>query len=222
MPNRTAYKRAIRALLTARERAAFARLDTPQKIQRYLDRLPINFELNGAGTMSPRRTLKARTAHCADGALLAATALAYHGRPAWLMDFQTLPVDEDHIIAVFQERGLWGAISKTNHAVLRWRDPIYRTPRELAMSFAHEYYLWGGRRSLLAFSKPFDCARYAPQRWVTAEGDLEWLMQALDSSPHERVAPRSVLKKRLPASKVELRMLGIVEWRDPRKRKRGS
>jgi hypothetical protein len=222
MPNRAAYKKRMRALLTARERALFARLDTPQKIQRYLDQLPVNFETDGEGTMSPRRTIAARKAHCADGALLAAAALAFHGRPAWLMDFQTLPVDEDHIVAVFKERGLWGAISKTNHAVLRWRDPIYRTPRELAMSFAHEYYLWGGRRSLLAFSRPFDCARYAPQRWVTAEEDLEWLMQALDHSPHQRVAPKSALKKRLPAAKVELRTLAIVEWRDPRKRKRGS
>lgn len=222
MPNRAAYRKALRALLTTGERRIFARLNTPQKIQRYLDRLPINFELDGAETMSPRRTLKARTAHCADGALLAAAALAFHGRPAWLMDFQTLPVDEDHIVALFRERGLWGAIAKTNHAVLRWRDPIYRTPRELAMSYAHEYYLWSGRKSLLAFSRPFDCARYAPKRWVTADGDLEWLMQALDSSPHQPVAPRAALKNRLRASPVELRTLAIVEWPDPRKRRRAS
>ena len=93
--------------------------------------------------MSPRRVLKTRTAHCAEAAVLAVAALIYHGKPAWLMDIQALPSDQDHVVTLFQERGLWGAISKTNHAVLRWRDPIYASARELAMSYAHEYNLAG-------------------------------------------------------------------------------
>jgi hypothetical protein len=222
MTRAASIKKTLRALLTSAERRVFARLDSPQKIQNFLDRLPVNFEMEGETTMSPRRMLKARKAHCAEGAIFAAAALAYHGQPPLLMDFQSLPTDEDHIIAVFKDRGLWGAISKTNHAVLRWRDPIYASARELAMSYAHEYYLWGGRKSLLAFSKPFSLARYAPKRWITADEDLDWLMYDLDCSPHVPVAPRRTLHRRQRTSAVELRMLGIVEWPDPRKRKRGT
>ena len=133
--------------------------------------------------------LKARMAHCAEAALFAAAALMFHGRRAWLMDLRALPRDQDHVVTLFRERGLWGAISKTNHAILRWRDPIYRSARELAMSYAHEYCLPGGKKSLMEFSRPFSLTRYAPARWVIAESDLHWLMDALDDSPHVPVAP---------------------------------
>lgn len=212
----------LRRLLTAPERRVFARLRTAEKIQDFLDTVPINFELDGDTTMSPRAMLKTHTAHCAEGALFAAAVLAYHGERPLLMDFQTLPSDEEHIIALFCRRGLWGAISKTNHAILRWRDPIYRTPRELAMSYAHEYYLWSGKKSLLRYSRPFNVARYAPKRWVTTDDDLEWLMHALDDSPHFALAPRRALRQRRKASPVELRMMALVEWPDPRKRRRGG
>ena len=121
------YRNALRALLTPAEQRVFARLDTPQKIQTFLDRLPANYELDGDTAMSPRRMLQTRIAHCAEGALFAAAVLSFHGKRAWLMDIQALPSDQDHIVALFKERGLWGAISKTNHAILRWRDPIYRS-----------------------------------------------------------------------------------------------
>ena len=165
-----AYRNALRALLTPAERRIFARLDTPQKVQAFLEDLPPNFELEGETNMSPRRVLKARTAHCAEARVFAAAVFAYHGQPAWLMDMRALPSDQDHVVTLFKQRGLWGAISKTNHAVLRWRDPIYRSPRELAMSYAHEYCLDGGKKSLLAFSRPFNLTRYKPRRWVTADG----------------------------------------------------
>jgi hypothetical protein len=160
------YRRRVHDLLSPREHRLFARLDTPQKIQTYLDRLPVNFSLNGDTAMSPRRVLEARMAHCA-------AALAYHGRPPLLMDIRALPSDQDHIITLFRERGLWGAISKTNHAVLRWRDPIYRSVRELAMSYAHEYCLPGGKKSMLSYSRPFSLKRYTPKDWVIAPEDLD-------------------------------------------------
>ena len=157
------YRRRLHDVLSPRELRLFARLDTPQKIQTFLDKLPVNFSLNGDTAMSPRRVLEARMAHCAEAAVFAAAALAYHGRPPLLMDIRALPRDQDHIVTLFRERGLWGAISKTNHAVLRWRDPIYRSVRELAMSYAHEYCLPGGKKSMLSYSKPFSLARYAPK-----------------------------------------------------------
>ena len=117
-----AYRKRLRAMLTPAEVRVFARLDSPAKIQTFLDRLPANFGLDGDTAMSPRRVLQTRLAHCAEGAVFAAAALAFHGKPAWLVDLRALPSDQDHIVTLFKERGLWGAISKTNHPVLRWRD----------------------------------------------------------------------------------------------------
>jgi hypothetical protein len=215
-----APRRKLHELLTPAEHRIFARLDTPQKIQTFLDRLPVNFGLNGDTAMSPRSVLKARMAHCAEGAIFAAAALAYHGRPPLLMDIRALPSDQDHIIALFRERGLWGAISKTNHAILRWRDPIYRSPRELAMTYAHEYALPGGKKSMLSFSKPFSLARYSPRSWVITPDDLDQVLVDLDASPHLPVAPRRALHERRRMSRIEMLSQAVVQWKDPRKPKR--
>lgn len=215
----TAYQRRLHALLTPAEHRVFTRLDTPQKIQDFLDRLPVNFSLDGDTAMSPRSVLNARMAHCAEGAVFAAAVLAYHGRPPLLMDIRALPSDQDHIIALFREQGLWGAISKTNHAILRWRDPIYASARELAMTYAHEYCLPGGKKSMLSFSKPFSLARYAPRSWVVAPEDLDWLLVELDTSPHLPIAPRHALRKRRRTSRVELLSQDVVEWPVPPKPK---
>lgn len=212
------YGQHIKALLSPAERRVFSKLNSPQKIQDFLDHSPVNFELKGETICSPRRILKEKRMHCAEGALFAAAALAYHGYPPLLMDFQTMPVDEDHVLAVFKQNGLWGAISKTNHSVLRWRDPIYKSPRELAMSYAHEYYLWSGKKSLRAYSEPFDLRKFKPE-WVVAEMDLDPLIEALDDSPHVAITPKGVRLR--PASPIELLIMRQVEWKDPRKKRRG-
>jgi len=214
-----AYRNALRALLTPAEHRLFARLATPQKLQVFLEKLPPNFELKGETCMSPRRALKARTVHCAEAAVLAVAVLIYHDKPAWLMDIRALPSDQDHIITLFKERGLWGAISKTNHAVLRWRDPIYRSPRELAMTYAHEYNLDFGKKSMLAYSRPFSLARYSPKRWVIANEDLDWLMDALDDSPHESLAPKHALLQRRKSTRVELKSQDVTEHPVPLSRR---
>jgi hypothetical protein len=211
------FRKALRALLTPAEARLFARLDSPQKIQTFIDRLPANFEPDGDTLMSPRRMMKARVAHCAEGAMFAAAVLAFHGKDAWLMDIRSLPSDHDHIVTLFKQRGLWGAISKTNHAILRWRDPIYQTPRELAMSYAHEYCLPGGKKSMLEFSRPFSLTRFAPKRWVIAEEELHWLMDALDDAPHIAVAPPAALRARRRSSPIELKAQEVVEWKRPPK-----
>jgi hypothetical protein len=208
-----AYRKSLRDLLTPAERRIMARLSSPEAIQNFLDRMPVYFEEDGDTHMSPRRVLRTRHAHCTEGAMLAAACFAYHGKPPLLMDLRSLPADQDHVVAPFQVRGLWGAISKTNHAVLRWRDPVYRSPRELAMSYAHEYYLPSGRKSLLSFSRPFRLTRYAPRRWVTAEENLDWLIVALDDAPHEPVASPAALARRRRVSALERHTVEVVEWR---------
>jgi hypothetical protein len=215
----SAARTALARLLTAAERRLFARLDSPQKIQDFLDTLPVNFEVAGGTMMSPRSMLKARTAHCAEAAMFAAAVLAFHGKQAWLLDIQARPTDHDHVVTLFRQHGLWGAISKTNHAILRWRDPIYQSVRELAMSYAHEYCLPSGRKSMLAFSRPFSLDRYAPKDWITTEDDLHWLVDALDESPHIPLAPAGALRARRRSAKIELIAQEHVEWPAPRKRK---
>ena len=214
------YRRRLHAVLTAAEHRVFTRLETPQKIQNFLDKLPVNFSLAGDTAMSPRRVLDARMAHCAEGAIFAAAALAYHGNRPLLMDIRALPSDQDHIITLFQERGLWGAISKTNHAILRWRDPIYASVRELAMTYAHEYCLPGGKKSMLSFSRPFSLARYAPRSWVVAPEDLDWLLVDLDTSPHTPLAPQRALRRRRRSSRVEILSQQVVEWPEPGKKEK--
>lgn len=121
----------------------FKKLDSPQKIQNFVNKLPMNFERKGDTCRSPLTALRHGEAHCMEGAFLAAAALWYHGERPLLMDLRTSRGDDYHVVAVFRRprrpgrgrRGGWGAISKTNHPVLRYRDPIYKTPRELAASF---------------------------------------------------------------------------------------
>ena len=205
------YVDRLRALLSPAERAVFKKLKTPLDIQNYLDRLPINFELAGESIYSPRRVLRHKTAHCVEGAVFAAASLAYQGRPPLLLDIQTVPHDEDHVVALFKEGGRWGAISKTNHTILRWRDPVYKTVRELAMSYFHEYIVVDGEKTMRAYSKPFDLARYAPE-WVAAEEDLVDLIADLDDSPHFPIAGKRIMKNLRNAQPIEAKVLDITEW----------
>ncbi len=218
----TSRRAAISALLTPAERRTFARLNSPHKIQDFLDSIPVNFEIGGGTLMSPRRVLKTRMAHCAEAAIFAAAVMMFHGKQVWLLDIQARPTDQDHVVTLFRQHGLWGAISKTNHAILRWRDPIYRSVRELAMSYAHEYCLPSGKKSMLTFSRPFSLDRFDPEDWVTSEGDLHWLTDTLDDSPHVPLAPRHVMAARRRSDKIELRAQEVVEWERPKKKQRKS
>jgi hypothetical protein len=211
------YRKALRALLTPAEHRLFSRLDSPQKIQDFLDKVPANFEPDGDTARSPRGMLKARVAHCSEAAVFAAAVLLYHGQRTWLMDLRALPSDQDHIVTLFKRRGLWGAISKTNHAILRWRDPIYASVRELAMSYAHEYCLPGGKKSMLSYSRPFSLTRYPPKRWVISPDDLDWLLHALDLAPHVPVAPSHAMHIRRRSARVELEAQEVLEWPRPGK-----
>ena len=214
------YAERIKAVLTSPERKIFARLTSPSKIQDYLDTLPINFEMAGETYMSPRRTLRTKKAHCFEGALVAAAALAFHGQKPLLMDLRTVHPYEDHIVALFRSGGLWGAISKTNHVILRYRDPVYRSVRELAMSYFHEYIESDGKKSLREYSAPFDLSRYAPAQWITATEEMHWLVDALDACRHSPIAPKKIMRTLREAARIEIKAGDLVEWKVPKKFKR--
>ena len=213
----TPLQKWMRKNLTKNEQKIFKKLNTPIKVQNYLSSLPINFEETGESLMSPRRLIKAKKAHCMEAAMFAAAALAYHGQKPLLLDFQSRPDDQDHVIAIFKQNNRWGAISKTNHSILRWRDPVYKSVRELAMSYFHEYLMDSGMKSLRAFSKPFNLSKYKPERWVTTEKNLWWLADELDESSHETIALPSVLKNLRRADKIELKAMKLLEWQKKKK-----
>ncbi len=169
--------------LTKAEFAILRRLNTPEKIQAYLDAIPQNFEIGGETCLSVREALGQKRALCIEGAMIAAAALWVHGEPPLLMDLKATR-DYDHIVTLFRRNGCWGAISKTNHPILRWRDPVYRSLRELAMSYFHEYCNKRHQKTLRSYSAGFDMRRLDPATWVTQKKscwDVGW---ALDEARH--------------------------------------
>ncbi|MGH8750316.1 MAG: hypothetical protein ACREUV_01270 [Burkholderiales bacterium] len=169
--------------LTRAEFAILKPLTTPHKIQEFLNRIKPNFEPDGDTLMPVRKVLKLRRAHCIEGAMLAACALWIHGEPPLLLDLKAVN-DYDHVVALFCRNGCWGAISKTNHPALRFRNPVYRTLRELALSYFHEYTNKKGQLTLREYSRPFDLRKVAPALWVTNDEDCWDVAEKLDNSRH--------------------------------------
>ena len=173
---------------TPAERAVFRRLRTPELIQRFLDDLAYNKEPNGHTCYSPRLVLRQRTAHCMEGALFAAAALRMMGHPPLLLDLEAVR-DDDHVLAIFRHRGYWGAIGKSNYSGLRYREPVYRTLRELVMSYFEHYYNLRREKTLRGYSRPVNLARFDPIEWMTTEQDPWAIPQYLCVIPHRPVVP---------------------------------
>jgi len=188
-------------------------LNTPQKIQDFLNKLPFKFEKKDTYN-SPRKVLELGKANCFDGALFGATALWVNGEKPLLLDLKVAEErgDVDHVVALFKRDGFWGAISKTNHAVLRYREPIYKTIRELALSYFHEYFLPNGEKTLRSFSKPFDLSKFGID-WLTTEKDLYHIVEALDNSPHTQILSNKQIKNLRKADKIEIKAGEIVEYK---------
>lgn len=199
-----------------------SKLDTPEKIQDFLNKLPFNFEEKGETYMSPARALEVGKAHCFEGALIATLALEMHGHKPLLLDLKTtLDRDIDHVVALFKQDGYWGAISKTNHAVLRYREPIYKTIRELALSYFHEYFLNNGEKTLRSYSKPFDLSKCGID-WKGSEKNLFKLVETLDKSPHTQILNKKQIKNLRKADKIEIQTGKIVDHRSKRDPAKGG
>jgi len=205
--------------LTRAEYATLRRLRTPEKIQQFLYGLKQNFERDGETCHSVRVVLRERRAHCIEGAVTAACALWVHGEPPLLLDFQAVH-DFDHVVAVFRRNGRWGAISKTNGIGLRWRDPVYRTLRELAMSYLHEYYNKRDRKTLRTYSRPYDLRRMKPETWVTAEDGAWDLVDALEATRHYKLMAPAQARSLLRRDPFEREVGNLLQYRRPKKKKK--
>ncbi len=203
--------------LTQSEFATLRRLRTPERIQAFLYGLKQNFERKGETCNSVRVVLRERRAHCIEGAVTAACALWIHGEPPLLLDFQAVH-DFDHVVAVFRRNGRWGAISKTNGIGLRWRDPVYRTLRELAMSYLHEYYNKRDRKTLRTYSRPYDLRRMKPEIWVTAEDGAWDLVDALEATRHYKLMSPAQVRSLLRRDPFEREVGNLVQYRKPKKK----
>jgi hypothetical protein len=198
--------------LSAKERSVLRSLSTPAKIQDFLDKLAMNHEKRAESCMSPRRVLATRKAHCLEGALLAATAFWLQGEPPLLLELRALPPDQDHAVALYKRNGYWGAVSKTNHATVRFRDPIYKTIRELAVSYFHEYFLnTTGAKTLRSFTAPFSLKRFGTS-WITSDADLWDIAYALHDAPHTPLVPEGNKRYIRKADRMERKAGRIIEW----------
>jgi hypothetical protein len=167
-------------------------LKTPAGVQRFLDELPYNLQLTAR---SPRQVVRDRTASCLEGAIFAAAALRVLGFPPLIFDLEA-EQDTDHVVAIFKVHGHWGAVAKSNFTGCRYREPVYRTLRELAMSYFNIYFNLRGERTLRRYSRPVNLARFDRRNWMTTDKPVWFIAEYLCEIPHTPLL-RSTMEKNL-------------------------
>ena len=194
---------------TEDEVSFFNKINDPDKIQGFLDSIDYNPNYE---CRSPRWVIKKRSAHCFEGAIFAAAALAFIGHKPLLVDMKAFN-DDDHVIAVFKEDGYWGAVAKSNFTTLRYREPVYRNLRELIMSYFDFYFNIYGYKSLRAYSLPLDLSIFNNRSWATTDDDLEYIGDKLEQLHHFDVVTKKMIKKLKVASETMLKagMIGSNE-----------
>lgn len=194
---------------TAEEAEILKTLDNPDRIQAFLDEAAYNpvYECR-----SPRWVIRRRKAHCFEGALFAAAALRNIGYKPLIVDMKAFN-DDDHVIAVFMANGHWGAVAKSNFTTLRYREPVYRTLRELVMSYFDFYFNLNGEKSLRSYSKPLDLTAYDASNWETTDEDLEYIGDKLESMKHYPLVSKEMISRLYRASNIMMKagMLGSDE-----------
>jgi hypothetical protein len=202
--------------LSSKDATTLAGLKTPASVQDFVSAIPINREKDGDSCMTVARAMRANCAHCIEGAFIAATALWIAGRPPLVMDMQA-EGDDDHVITLFRDHGCWGAISKSNLVWLRWRDPVYKTLRELAMSYFHEY-VNKSKKTLRTYSVSIDLRRFPVENWLTGKDgwDTAW---HIDQSRHYRLITPSQAKNLKRRDAFEMKAGKMLQYPMPKKRK---
>jgi len=198
----------------SKEEIAFMKkLNTPKKVQDFLDTIAINFEENGIDTLkSPLSVFRTKNAHCIEGAILAAYIFSIQGKPALLMNLKSNKKDFDHTVALFKDNGYFGAISKSNHYSLRYREPVYKNIRELALSYFHEYFTDDGEKTLRKYSAPLNLNIFEDD-WPIAEENLWGIGEELQEIKYYDIAPKSILKNLRKADKIEIEVGKITEYK---------
>lgn len=199
---------------SVREWRTLQRLKNPHGIQRMLDSMPYH-EADTA--WSPRRVLREKTAHCCEGAMFAAAALRAIGLPPLVVDLEG-ERDTDHVIAVYRVRGSWGAIAKSHFTGLRDRMPIYRTLRELALSYFEDYFNLRGYRTLRTYSRPVDLSRFDHLNWMTSERSVWFVPTHLLNIPHTRLISPAQAKRLHLVDRLSIDA-GLLGYKRPKRRR---
>lgn len=200
--------------LNSKEIKIFEKYNTPSRIQDFINSIPMRNDNLEPIVLSPREALLSNQLSCIEGAMLATVMLTYHGYKSYLLDLKVDTKnnkDCDHVVALFKIDKHFGAISKTTHAVLRYREPVYASPRELAMSYFHEYFLDNGKKTLRSFSKPFDIMKKYGIGWITEKKDLYKIACDLDDSSHTKILTPKTLRGLRKADFIEIKAGKIKE-----------
>jgi hypothetical protein len=176
---------------TQSELRLFEKLSSPIKIQLYLNRMAYDPDY---GARSPRWIIKERKAHCFEGALFAAAALRRLGHRPLLVDIRSWN-DDDHVLAVFKERRHWRCVAKSNYTVLRFREPVHRSIRELVISFFDVYFHPIGQKTMRSYSLPLDLSQFDKRHWMTTAEDLEYIGDKLDETRHFPVLTPAMIRR---------------------------
>jgi len=169
-------------------------LDTPGRVQDFIDYRLVYNDDKPDTCFSALEVLKRGRAHCLEGALLAAAAFLFHGRPALLLDLRANARDDDHVIAPFRESGRWGAVALSRFCGLRYREPVYGSPAELARSYFDFYYNNRGEKTLREFSSPLDIRKLRPG-WLDSDKNVFFVSRRLDAVRHYKVLGRGQEEK---------------------------
>ncbi len=181
--------------LSQSERQVMAQLTTPQDIQAFLDEVPYSAE---ATDRCPLRVLRERIAHCLDGALFGAAALRRLGYPPLIVDMLPRARDDDHVLALYKQEGHWGAVAKSNYAGLRFREPVYRTLRELVMSYFEHYYNVRREKTLSSYTMPLNLKMFDKLNWMVSDEPLETIVQRLDKMRRVPVLTETMIARLSP------------------------
>lgn len=191
--------------------ARLAGLRSPERIQDFINAIPWDHELDGPTARSVVETLQAGKAHCVEAAFVAACGLWLAGEPPLLMDLGAARGDVDHVVALFRRDGRWGAISKSNSPFLRYRDPIHRSLRELAISFFPQYVKLR-RKTLRTYSVAIDLRRHAPALWITNPAFCHEMVDVLTGSRHFAILPPRMRRPLRPIDEIEARSNLLKEY----------
>ncbi len=197
------------AVWSLQEQQFFKQLNSPFLIQTYLDSLPYS---DDSFYRSPRRVMQDGKAHCFDGALFAACALQFIGHPPLIVNILA-DNDDDHLLAIYKVWGYWGAVAKSNFVGLRFREPIYRSLRELVLSYFESYYNLEKEKSMRGYTVPLDLSRFHHWQWMTSDENLEQISDALDRIRHINILTPAMIKNLNPVDERSYRagMLGVNE-----------
>jgi hypothetical protein len=182
---------------TPPELRALRALKSPEGIQAFLDRIPYHI---GTTAWSPRVVLREQSAHCLEGALFAAAALRVLGHRPLILDLEA-DDDSDHVIAVYRQDGAWGSIASSNYATCGGRSPVYRTVRELALSYFEGYFNLRRKKSLRRFSQPVNLARFDGRGWMTSEKSVWFIVDHLFDIPHTELLTPKMKKSLTPVDR---------------------